>query len=246
MYKFLTAFRNAITIHVVFFITAFALLAWVYSLEKRGWPDPANIPSWCPLEAAIVNLSSDTPENRLSNALFEKGEESGPVPVAGWSIGDFWNSYLGQGWRKRVRGSTGYALELGLTGAPAYGYHLGVQQSCGELPAGTRRVALVIDVNIPRDLHGVGVEVAAVLYPMENTGQGVITVGLGRAKATRGWERFSNYGMIPPTAGRMACMMIIHLIPQDKLVNVSEVAQFDNVKLVTLKSLPGEPVVYAR
>lgn len=238
--------QKAAILHATFFVAAFALLIWIYSLERVGWPDPAYISAWCPLETAVISLSSDAPENRLSNASFEKGEEGGPVPVAGWSIADFWNSNQAQGWRKRVKATTGYALELGVTGAPGYGCRLGVQQSCGELPAGTRRVALVVDVNIPRDLQKVGLQVVAVLYPLESTGQGVISVGVGRTKATRGWERLSNYEMIPSTAGRMAGMMIIHLIPQDKLVNVSEAAQFDNVKLVPLKSLPGEPVVYAR
>jgi len=119
-----------------------------------------------------------------------------------------------------------------MTSAPDAGFHIGVQQDCGEFAPGTL-LELAADFQLPQDLQGVYAEVVAAIYQMDNP-QNVAFLSLRREPITAGWERLVTAAAVPSQPGQYGCMAVVHLVAQKPIMNIRNVIQIDNVTLVSL------------
>jgi hypothetical protein len=185
------------------------------------------------LSESIINMNQTKQPSILANSGFE---EIGPAVAGshltfpGWADADFWNNQLATGFRKRAVGvESNGALELVLTDAAASGFHIGVQQNCGEYRANTW-LSISVNMNVPNLLTGSVASVAVVIYP-PSTQMAFVMAQMDRSEPTSGWQRYSASVRVPTEVSTYSCIVIIHLIASQPLAHVSHVAQFDNVVL---------------
>jgi hypothetical protein len=204
--------------------------AWELSLRPAG---PAGV-----MVRGVSLQKVDAPDNRLLNPGFDYYDPQATDPdfsFPPWKTADFWSAARAQGRWRAVAGSHGTpAIEIEMSGSAGPPEHIGVQQSCGEAPAGAA-VSLEADLSLPADLAGSAARVQATFYQSGEAGHYVVLTLDSRLK-TDGWQHLSTTGRVPDLPGIYKCMLTVGLDAVQPLSGAADAARFDGVTLAV-----GEP-----
>jgi hypothetical protein len=199
--------------------------AWELSLRPAG---PSGV-----MVRGVRLEKVDAPDNRLLNPGFDYFDPQATDPdfsFPPWKTADSWNAARAQGGWRAVAGPDGAtAIEIELTGAAGPAERIGVQQDCGNVPAGAA-VSLEAGLSLPADLAGSVARVQAAFFKSSEAGHwSALTVE--RRLKTAGWQRLAGSGRAPDLPGTYQCMLTVELAALHPLSGVEELARFDALTL---------------